>query len=289
MEKPLVSVLMPVFKSNPTFLKQSVESVLRQTLADLELLLIVDVPGPSLDKSMFDALEEFKTDRRLRVIVNEGRRGFVEALNTGILASRGKYIARMDGDDVSMPHRLELQIEAIEKEKIDFVGGWTHVIDEQGGILGRLTPPTDAQTIRRVIMVHNPFIHSSVTFKKSILAHTGLYNPKLRGAEDYELWMRVISLGYVCVNLPRFVLRLRETNDSIVRGRRWRPTRVSYAKSKVLGVTKYGYHDPLSIASCFAGPFFLLIAPKMALKLKSLLRWFKGKANAGQQAYPFGG
>ena len=289
MEGPLVSVIMPVFNCNPAFLRQSVESILRQTLANLELLLIVDVAGASLDKSMFDVLEEFKTDSRLRIMVNEGRRGFVEALNAGILASRGKYIARMDGDDISLPYRLELQIEAIEKEKVDFVGGWAHVIDEEGGILGRLTPPTDGQTIRRMIMVHNPFIHSSVTFKKSILAHTGLYNPKLLGAEDYELWMRVISLGYVCVNLPRFVLRLRETSDSIVRGRRWRPTRASYAKAKVLGLIKWGYRDPLSITSCLAGPFFFLIPPKMALKLKSLLRWFKEEANVGQETYPFGG
>ena len=266
---------MPVFKCNPAFLKQSVASVLRQTLASLELLLIVDVDGMSLDKSMFDALEEFKTDRRLRIIVNEGRGGFVEALNAGILASRGKYIARMDGDDVSLPHRLELQIEAMEKEKVDFVGGWAHVIDEEGGILGRLTPPTDTETIKRMIMVHNPFIHSSVTFKRSILAHTGLYNPKLWGAEDYELWMRIVSLGYDCINLPRFVLRLRETNDSIVRGRRWRPTRTSYAKAKILGLTKWGYHSPLSIVSCFVGPFFHFISPKMALKLKSLLQWFE--------------
>jgi len=288
MEKPLVSVIMPVFKCNPTFLRQSVESILTQTFASLELLLIQDVAESSLDRSMFDDLEDFKTDRRLR-IVNERRRGFVEALNVGILASRGKYIARMDGDDISLPNRLELQIEAIEKEKIDFVGGWAHVIDEEGGILGRMTPPTDAQTIRRMMMVHNPFIHSSVTFKKSILAHTGLYNPKLRGAEDYDLWMRVLSLGYMCVNLPRFVLQLRETSDSIVRGRRWRPTRASYAKAKVLGLIKYGYHDPLSIASCFAGPFSHFIAPKMTLKLKSLLSWFNGKTNADQQRYMFDG
>lgn len=289
MEEPLVSVIMPVFKCNPKFLRQSVKSILTQTFTSLELLLIQDVAESSLDRSMFDDLEDFRTDRRLRIIVNERRRGFVEALNVGILASTGKYIARMDGDDISLPNRLELQIEAIEKEKIDFVGGWAHVIDEEGGILGRMTPPTDAQTIRRMMMIHNPFIHSSVTFKKSILAHTGLYNPKLRGAEDYDLWMRVLSLGYICVNLPRFVLQLRETSDSIVRGRGWRPTRASYAKAKVLGLIKYGYHDPFSIASCFAGPFSNFIAPKMTLKFKSLLRWFNGKTNADQQRYMFDG
>jgi len=288
-EKPLVSVIMPVFKCNPTFLRQSVESILTQTFTSLELLLIQDVAGSSLDRSMLDAIEDFKTDRRLRIMVNERRRGFVEALNVGILASRGRYIARMDGDDISLPNRLKSQIEAIEKEKIDFVGGWAYVIDEEGEILGRLTPPTDAQTIRRMMMVHNPFIHSSVTFKKSILALTGLYNPRLWGAEDYDLWMRVFSRGFVCVNLPRFILQLREKSDSIMRGKKWRPTRVGYAKAKVLGLARYGYHDPLSIASCFAGPFSNFIAPRMTLKLKSLLRWFNGITNADQQGHRFDG
>jgi glycosyltransferase involved in cell wall biosynthesis len=274
MEKPTVSVVMPIHGCNPTFLEKSVESVLRQTLARLELLLIVDVVDPSFDKPMFDVLEKFKNDERLRIIVNK-RRGFVEALNTGTLAARGKYIARMDGDDISLPHRLEVQIETIEKEKIDFIGGWAYVIDEKGTTLGKLTPPTNTQTIKRMIMVHNPFIHSSVTFKKSILAYTGLYNPTLLGAEDYELWMRLISLGYVCVNLPNFVLLLREANNSILRGNRWKTTRANYAKAKVMGLTRWGYHDPLSIASCFAGPFSSIVGPKMALDLKLFLRWFK--------------
>lgn len=282
MEKPLVSVVMPIHRCNPTFLEKSVESVLRQTLARLELLLIVDVVDPSFDKPMFDVLEKFKNDERLRIIFNK-RMGFVEALNTGILAARGKYIARMDGDDISLPHRLEVQIETIEKEKIDFVGGWAYVIDEKGTTLGKLTPPTNAQTIKRMMMVHNPFIHSSVTFKKSILAYTGLYDPTLLGAEDYELWMRLISLGYVCVNSPNFVLLLRQASNSILRGNRWKTTRANYAKAKVMGLTRWGYHDPLSIASCFAGPFSSIVEPKMALDLKLFLRWFN-KTFPDQQA-----
>jgi len=273
MENPLVSVVMPIHRCNPTFLEKSIESVLRQTLTSLELLLIVDEMEPPFDEAMLNVLEKFKNDGRLQIKVNK-RQGFVEALNTGISVARGEYIARMDGDDISLPHRLELQIETIEKEKIDFVGGWAYVIDEQGRTVGELTPPTDAQTIKKTIMVHNPFIHSSVTFKKSILAYVGLYNPTLFGAEDYELWMRLISLGYVCTNLPNFVLFLRETSNSIVRGKKWKATRANYAKAKMLGLIKWGYHDPLSIASCFAGPFFSLVGPKMALELKSFLRWF---------------
>jgi len=280
MQKPLVSVVMPIKGCDPTFLERSIESVLKQTLTNLELLLIVDAVGWSFDKSLLNVLERFKNDERLRIIANK-QQGFVEALNTGLSVARGKYIARMDGDDISLPQRLELQVETIEKEKIDFVGGWAYVINEQGETVGKLTPPTDAQTIKRRIMLHNPFLHSSVTFKKSILAYSGLYNQALFGAEDYDLWLRLISLGYVCVNLPNFVLLLREASNSILRGNRWKTTRANYAKAKVMGLTRWGYHDPLSITYCFAGPFSLMVGPRMALDLKFLFRWFeKTSANS---------
>jgi glycosyltransferase involved in cell wall biosynthesis len=271
---PLVSVVMPVKVCNPTFLEKSIGSVLKQTLTNLELLVVMDNAGQSIDKPLLNVLEKFKNDERLRIVPNK-KKGFVEALNTGISAARGKYIARMDGDDISLPDRLELQVDAIEKEKLDFVGGWAYVIDEQGETVGKLTPPTDAQTIKRLIMLHNPFLHSSVTFKKSILKYSGLYNPALFGAEDYDLWLRLVSSGYKCANLPSFVLLLRETTNSVVRGKQWKIARANYAKAKVLALTKLGYNDPLSLTFCLAGPFSLIVGPRMALPLKFLLRWFE--------------
>ncbi len=273
-QEPLVSVVMPIKGCNPTFLEKSIESVLKQTLTNLELLVIMDNVGQSIDKPLLDVLARFKNDERLRIVANK-KQGFVEALNTGISVARGKYIARMDGDDISLPNRLKLQVETIEKKKLDFVGGWAYVIDEQGETVGKLTPPTDAQTIKRLIMLHNPFLHSSVTFKKSILKYSGLYNQALFGAEDYDLWLRLVSLGYKCANLPSFILLLRETTNSVVRGKQWKITRANYAKAKVLALTKLGYDDPLSITFCLAGPFSLIVGPIMALPLKSFLRWFE--------------
>ena len=123
-------------------------------------------------------------------------------------------------------------------------------------------------------MLHNPFLHSSATFKKSIVDKCGLYNSALLGAEDYELWLRVVSMGFRCVNIAKFVVCLREASNSIVRGAAWRKTRVNYAKAKVLGFARFGFHDPLSTAFCFIGPFSSFLGPKMAFNMKSLLRWF---------------
>ncbi len=273
-QRPLVSVVMPVKSGNPFFLERSITSVLNQTIENLELLLVVDNSDFCSDTQTSNVLGRFKEDKKIRIIAND-KSGFVEALNAGFRAAKGKYLARMDGDDISLPNRLELQVRAIEQMHLDLVGGWAYVIDEQGSRVGQLTPPTDVGDIRRTIMLHNPFLHSTVLFKKSILQASGLYNSALFGAEDYELWLRIVSLGYKCANLPNFVLCLREAPGSIVRGRRWRRTRVNYAKAKALGFVRLGYHDPLSMVFCFAAPFSSIIGPHMALNLKSLLRWFE--------------
>jgi glycosyltransferase involved in cell wall biosynthesis len=271
---PLVSVVMPVRQCNPQFLEKSIKSILEQTLTKLELIIILDTPEEPGEKILFSILNKFKNDVRLRIVINKGK-GFVAALNTGLSVSRGKYIARMDGDDISFPNRLMLQVDYIEKFSADVVGGWAYVIDENGDTVGKLTPPTDAKRIRRNIMLHNPFLHSAVIFKKSILKVSGLYNSALFGAEDYDLWLRFVSLGYKCINLPYFMIQLRETRNSLSRGRGWKKTRANYAKAKSLALTRLGYTDPISISCCFLSPFTMLIDPRIGVNLKYLFGWLK--------------
>ena len=265
---------MPIKQCNPEYLQKSIESVLKQTYTNLELLVVTDISEPDVENQSLKILEKFKKDKRLRIVLNRNN-GFVEALNTGLLSARGTYIARLDGDDISLPDRLQLQVHAMKEYEADFVGGWAYAIDDQGEIVGKLTPPTDSKKIKRMIMLHNPFLHSSVIFKKSILGRTGLYNSALFGAEDYELWLRILSLGYKCINLPCFVICLREASNSIVRGNAWRKTRASYAKAKVLAFGRLGYHDPLSAVFCLTGPFSSFLEPKIVLKVKFLMRWFE--------------
>ena len=176
-----------------------------------------------------NTLERFHRDKRLRIVYNNKTKGFVAALNYGILLSRGVYIARMDGDDISLPNRLKRQVENITRLRLDIIGGWAYIVNETGSIIGELTPPTSAEDIRKSILLHNPFLHSAILFKKSILKKSGVYNNALSGAEDYDLWIRIISLGYKYGNLPSYVVMLRETSNSLMRGKLWRKTRVNYA------------------------------------------------------------
>ena len=272
-QTPLVSVIMPVKACHPLFLRKSVESILNQSLADLELIVVLENGGQPVDLNLMDVLREFENDKRLRIMHQKGK-GFVEALNFGILASQGKYIARMDADDISLPNRLEKQVKAIEELHLDLVGGWAYIINEAGSTVGKRTPPVDSRRIRRTIMLYNPFIHSTMFFKRSILEHSGFYNKALFGSEDYDLWLRIISLGYGFSNLPEPLVLLRQTNNSVMRGNGWKKTRLNSARTKALGLTRMGYNDPFSILFCFVSPFSLVVAPKIAHRVTYLLEFF---------------
>ena len=180
----------------------------------------------------------------------------------------------MDGDDISLPNRLETQVKAVTQFNLDLVGSWAYIINEVGLTVGKLTPPTDAQSIRRTIMLYNPFIHSTMLFKRSILERSGCYNKVLFGAEDYDLWLRIISLGYGYANLPDYLIFSRQTCNSVMRGKEWKKTRVNSTRAKALGLTRLGYHDPLSLIFCFVSPFSLIVLPKMASRVTFLFQSF---------------
>jgi glycosyltransferase involved in cell wall biosynthesis len=277
-KSPLVSVVMPVKECNPLFLKKSVESILNQTLTDLELIIVTENGDMSLEKSTTDPLKEFRNDKRLRIIHQKGK-GFVEALNYGILASRGKYIARMDADDISLPNRLEKQFKVVEELHLDLVGGWAYIINEAGSTIGKRTPPADSSIIRRTIMLYNPFIHSTMFFKRSILGYSGFYNKALFGSEDYDLWLRIISLGYGYSNLPEPLILLRQTSNSVMRGNGWKKTRLNSARTKALGLTRLGYYDPFSVIFCFISPFSLIVSPKIAHRVTHLLEFLSNSSH----------
>ena len=113
-EKPLVSVIMSIFK-RVSFLDEAIESVLNQTFANFELLIVVEYSEEQENINNY-IFKKFK-DKRIRIINNKERLGFAESLNVGIKSAKGKYIARMDDDDISLPLRFEKQVNFLEKNK----------------------------------------------------------------------------------------------------------------------------------------------------------------------------
>ena len=184
------------------FLEEAVLSVLNQTYKDFEFIIIDD---GSTDSSLKMLRSFEKKDERIKLVSRENK-GLTRSLNEGIKLAQGEYIARMDGDDISMPKRFEKQIDFLEKNKdIALCGTWAINIDENGNEIGEYKTPTTNKEIRKMILFHNPFIHPSVMMRKEIINNVGLYNEKIKYAQDYEYWLRIIKKNKMA-NLNSFLL-----------------------------------------------------------------------------------
>lgn len=201
---PKISVIMPVYNGGKYF-KEAVESISKQTYKDFELIIIND---GSTDDSLQVLNKLAEGDGRIKIISRENK-GIVHSLNEGVKLSQGQYIARMDADDVSMPERLEKQINFMESNQdLVLCGTWAKKIDETGNKIGEYKVPVTSSEIRKRILFHNPFIHPSVMFRKDVFENVGGYNSFFKYIEDYELWTRLV-FRHKTDNLPEMLLKYR--------------------------------------------------------------------------------
>lgn len=200
---PRVTVLMPVYNGH-MYLREAIDSIIVQTFTDFELLVIND---GSTDETL-EILESF-VDPRIRLVKNEKNLGLVHCLNHGIEIARGKYVARMDCDDVCMPERLKVQSDFLDSNpSIDICGSWIAVCD--GDSVTTFKYPIGHEDIRAQLFFGNPLAHPAVMLRRSVfLAHGLRYEEKDRHAEDYGLWVRAQNLVGMA-NIPQVLLRYRQ-------------------------------------------------------------------------------
>ena len=190
-----VSVVMAVYNGEK-YLREAVNSILSQTFKDFEFIIIND---GSTDATR-EILESYR-DPRI-VLIHQGHVGLTKSLNKGITQAKGEYIARQDADDISLPERLENQIEFMESHKnIALLGTAAKIIDERGGYLHTRKYPGDYTSIQKVIREDNCFCHGSVMFKKKSFFDLGGYREIFSTAQDYDLWLRFTE-NFDVENLP---------------------------------------------------------------------------------------
>lgn len=203
-----ITVLMPVYNGE-LYLKEAIDSVLNQSLEDFEFLIIND---GSTDSSL-EIINSYN-DERIKVI-SQPNSGIVKSLNLGLDIAKGKYIARMDSDDICHPHRLLTQFQFLDANK-EYVGIGSSVnwIDKEGDYIFTFENPSSTDDeIRRDFMKDNPFIHSSMFFRKDVAIAVGKY-PDLMNFEDYGLWKRLLDRGKMC-NLKEVLLDYRMNPSSV--------------------------------------------------------------------------
>jgi glycosyltransferase involved in cell wall biosynthesis len=203
---PAVTVLLPVYNA-ADFLAQTIQSILAQTFTDFELLLIND---GSTDHSV--SIVNTFTDSRIRLVHNEKNIGLIATLNKGAVLARGRYIARMDADDIALPQRLEKQVAFLDSNTgVDVVAAFVDFINTDGEVTGQWSVDRDAATeagIRRLMPGTNCIAHPSVMIRTDVLRKF-LYSDAQKGAEDYDLWLRMLAAGKRIAKLPEVVLHYR--------------------------------------------------------------------------------
>ena len=207
---PIISVVLPAFNAEK-YLCEAIDSILVQTLNDFELIIIND---GSTDGTLAILEEYKKNDRRVKLISRENR-GLVVSLNEGISLARGKWIARMDADDISHPERFAKQVALLEAEDADICGCHWFVINETGKLIEAKLVPLSRDTFIIYLACTVPFAHGSVMMRSSFINQHGLGYGGVKFAEDYDLWVRFFEKGAVFSNVNEFLFSYRETESSL--------------------------------------------------------------------------
>jgi glycosyltransferase involved in cell wall biosynthesis len=208
MTTPLVSVLLPVYNAQD-YLKQSIDSILGQTLTDFELIIVND---GSTDGSK--AIIDSYSDPRI-IVIDQANAGLPVSLNRAISRAKGKYLARQDADDVSEPIRFEKQIELMEEARLDFCGCNFLMINERGDLLQSVVMPSSMDAITVAMACTVPFAHGSVMMRHGFLKdHDLKYDPSC-AIEDYDLWCRAYQLGAQFGNVGEFLFSYRHFDQSL--------------------------------------------------------------------------
>ncbi|MBO4729222.1 MAG: glycosyltransferase, partial [Spirochaetaceae bacterium] len=210
----LISVIMSVYNEPEAILSAAVESILKQTFRDFEFIIVMDSPENETNKSVL--AEYAKADERINLLFNEKNEGLTFSLNRALQHAKGVYIARMDADDVSLPLRLELQKDWLEKNSLDFIGGYVQTISQSGAVINNcIKVPVDNSRIRKKMLVNNCVFHPAWFLKKAVFDDIGKYDTKY--VEDYEFILKAMKKGYVFGNVPEVVLQYRMSAGSISR------------------------------------------------------------------------
>lgn len=209
---PKVSIILPVY-NGAQYLEQAMASVIKQSFLDFELIAIND---GSSDNSA-GILEQWRQkDPRIKIINHTQNLALVATLNEGLAAANGMFIARIDCDDTwNSGTKLQKQVDFLEKHQdYALVGTWAEMIDGNGMFAYNFTPPSEDSQIRRQLLWHNCFVHSSILARKDVMLKAGGYSPKQRYLEDYGLWLRMGLIAKLA-NIPEVLVRYRLSSGGV--------------------------------------------------------------------------
>ena len=212
MSRPLITVLMALYNGGE-YLKQTVKSVLGQTYAHFEFLIVNDC---STDRSL-EIIASFNDDR-IKIHHNHKNLGQTPSLNIGVKLAKGDYFARIDGDDLALPQWLQTQVEATERyPDYSVISSYAFAIDEKNQIKKIYKPPLDREDIILRSLITPPIHHVGSILKKKDILDVGGYDERYIYAADYDLWERLVRKNFKITTTPKVLVAIREHAHSVSR------------------------------------------------------------------------
>ena len=237
-----ISIIMGIYKmiNKRSIVELSINSILNQTYKDFEFIICDDGYNDGTYEMVQDLI---KNDKRVILIKNNENKGLAYSLNHCLSIAKGKYIARMDADDISMPDRLEKQIEFLDEHLEYAMAGCNLLLINDKGIWGKrilAEKPT-----KKSFLFTSPFCHPAIVMRKDILDKVNNYRVEkiTRRAEDYDLFMRIYANGYKGYNMQEFLYQFREDHDAYKRRAykyRIDDVQIRYRGFKMLGLMPVG-------------------------------------------------
>lgn len=209
-QMPRVSVLTPIYNTNPVHLREMIESILNQTFSDFEFLILNDSPdNTEIEKIV---LEYANRDNRVKYLKNERNIGITPSRNKLLGVAKGEYLAIFDHDDISLPTRLEQEVAYLDSHpNIGVVSGWLEYFGTDNNLWK--TPETDTDI--RVMTCDSCYVaHTAAMIRKSVLVDSGIeYEEFFTPAEDYRLWARLLDVTHF-YNIQSVLVKYRWTGDN---------------------------------------------------------------------------
>lgn len=209
MQEALVSVIIPTYNTKKNVLKESVLSIVNQTYRNLQIIIIDDGSVDSVENTLNDI-----GDDRITLLRNETNRGLVFSLNRGIKYASGKYIARMDADDISHFDRISCQVNYLEENlHIDIVSSFAMTFGDKEMIYKSVT---DDAALKAELLWKNPFIHPTIMMRSEVVKSRNIYYSPEDKSEDFGLWSRLAFKENLCFAvIPKKLLDYRIHENQI--------------------------------------------------------------------------
>lgn len=237
----LISVIMSTFNEDLEWIKGSIDSILGQTYEQLEFIIVIDNPENEKLKELLYQYQE--KDNRIKVILNEKNKGLVESLNTALQHCNGKYVARMDADDISDRNRLKIEKDFLEKNNLDFVFSGMTVIDETGNKLFDMDcEDLNDEDVKKRMKHGNISTHPTWFLKQSVYKNLGGYR-MIPYCEDFDFSLRAINYGYKIGRNKENLLKYRIRKTSISKSNEFEQFMIS---RKLLSLYKRNKLDDFS-------------------------------------------